>query len=873
MTELVTITIDDVEYQVPKGMLLTDAAKLAADIDIPVFCSHPKLDPIGACRMCLVEMEGRGGQWTITTACTLRVADGMKFRYDSPAAREAREDTLEFILINHPLDCPICDKGGECPLQDQTLAHGPGQSVFLEIKTQKEKRYPVSDLILLDQERCIICWRCIRYLEEWEDKPQLGLFHRGGETVIDIFPGQSVDAKTSGNIIDLCPVGALTNRISRFRYRPWELKRTNSICVHCSQGCNVRLDARIHQLRRIVARENMAVNDEWICDKGRFFHAFVDHPDRLTVPLIRDNRGEELREANWDEALTVVAERLSVLAERHGADALGAIGSAKLGNEAAYLLQKLMRNLIGTNNVDHRGGAAVLADPRGLASIRDLEKADVFLFVGVDPAEEQPVLDTFIRRTLRRRGAKLVVLHPRMIEDTRYPGAYVSYQPGQEAAALDGLSWTLLRDRAIRERVRRLGGFDEYADWLGEQESSRALDAAANLLAQAQRAVILYGPSLVSGSNAEANRNALRNLALVVGCAERTYYLAPEANSVGARDMGLLPNRLPGHIDITDSGARDRLQRLWGGRLPVDVGLTYDEMLRAASSGRLKGLYLVASDPASEGPAGRAALEGSEFVVVQDLFLTESAKLADVVLPAVSWAETDGTFTNLERRVQRAPKALGHPHSKAAADWSILTHLAQQWPGLEEAPATGRKGKRGRGKSTALPKPWTYASPQAVLEEITKAVPMYEALTWAAVGDQGKQWPADSLPGPRRRLVVPSTAQAVVSSADHPYALVTGRLLYDGGTLFQTHEASRAIAVAAAARFNPQDAEREGLRDGQDVLIASPSGQLSLPVQVDESVQPGTVWIPYSLPGAPVQTLLDSSGDASGTRVRLIGPV
>ncbi len=878
MPDLVTITIDDVEYQVPNGMLLTDAAKLA-DIDIPVFCSHPKLDPLGACRMCLVEQDVRG-RWTIVTACTIRVAEGMKFRYASEAAVQAREDTLEFILINHPLDCPICDKGGECPLQDQTLKHGPGASEFQEIKTHKEKRYPISDLVMLDQERCIVCWRCIRYLEEWEDKPQLGLFHRGGETVIDFFPGQPVDAKTSGNIIDLCPVGALTNRVSRFRYRPWELKRTKSICTHCSQGCNVRLDARIHQLRRVVARENMAVNDEWICDKGRFMDAFVDSPERLTRPLIRDHKGGELREAGWDEALALVAQRLAFTADVQGPAAVGAIGSAKLSNEAAYLLQKLMRGLVGSNNVDHRGGAAVLADPRGLSAIRDVEQADVIVLSGVDPAEEQPVLATLIRRAARRRGAKLVILHPRKIEDTRYPGAYVPYKPGEETALFANLSKALLKDKAVQERAARLPGYAELVDWLGGAAADSTAVEAAKLVLNAKRALVLYGPAVVSGRNASANKASLLNFALLAGCAERTYYLAPEANSVGARDMGLLPASLPGHAVVGDVPGRERLERLWGAKLPADSGMGYDEMLNAAAAGRLRALYLVGSDPASQGPAGAAALQKVDFLVVQDLFLTESAKLADVVLPAVSWAETDGTFTNLERRVQRAPKALGDPHSQAAPDWLILSELARLWPAVTgEAKADTKKSKRKAGDA---PKLWSYASAQEVLDEITRAVPMYDKLTWAALGDEGKQWPWEPpkaeagrpaggvLPTAPRRLVTPERRGAAQAGGDFPYALVAGRTLFNDGTLMRQNEVVAKVAPPAAVSINPADAGREKLAAGQLVTVSSVAGQLTLPLLLDETVQPGTLWIPYSLPGAPVETLLGTvASDGVGARVRI----
>jgi predicted molibdopterin-dependent oxidoreductase YjgC len=386
-----------------------------------------------------------------------------------------------------------------------------------------------------------------------------------------------VDAKTSGNIIDLCPVGALTNRVSRFRYRPWELKRTKSICTHCSQGCNVRLDARIHQLRRIVARENMGINDEWICDKGRFIHAFVDSPDRLVKPMVRDPQTNALREASWDEALARVVAGLSGAADTFGPNAVGAIGSAKLSNEAAYLLQRLVRSLVGTNNVDHKGGSAVLADPRGLSSIRDVEKADVIVLAGVDLAEEQPVLDLFIRRAARRQGTKLVIFHSRQIEDTRYPGAYVPYLPGQETALFNSLSRLLLRDQKAKERVAKVPGLAELSEWLNPGLASDTLNhpgiaAAVKLMTGAERGLILYGPSVVSGRNAEANRTALKNVALLAGCADRTYYLAPEANSVGVRDVGLLPDRLPGHALLGDTAARERLERLWGGKLPIDPG-------------------------------------------------------------------------------------------------------------------------------------------------------------------------------------------------------------------------------------------------------------------------------------------------------------
>ena len=507
-----------------------------------------------------------------------------------------------------------------------------------------------------------------------------------------------------------------------------------------------------------------------------------------------------------------------------------------------------------------------------MANIRDVEQADVIVLVGVDLAEEQPVMDLFVRRAVRRSGAKLIIVHPRRIEDTRYGGPYVAYKPGEELSALDGLSRALLKQTGVRERAGKLAGLQELTEYLGAGQISQEIAEAAKLLAGAQRPLILYGPAVVSGPGAAANRAALMNAALLAGCADRTFYIAPEANSVGVRDVGLLPGSLPGHGALSDASGRDRMQRLWGGNLPAEAGLSYDQMLAAAADGRLKALYLVASDPAGDSPAGAAAVANVDFLVVQDLFLTASAQQADVVLPAVSWAETDGTFTNLERRVQRAPKALADPHSKAAADWSIFLHLARAWP-VEADEQPEKKGKsrrnvvqKGRREHAARPKPWHYASVQDVLTEIGQAAPAYAAADWASLGEHGKQLTADGLPAAARRLTVPARpARPRVDG--FPFALVTGRLLFGDSTLMTK---TRPASPVATVGVNPGDAAAAKVEDGEAVLVASPAGQLELTVQIDLAVQAGTLWIPASQAGAPVETLLSAAGDGVGTPVRLI---
>ena len=864
----VTLTIDDKKVTVPAGTLLVHAAAKVG-IEIPIFCSHPKLDPLGACRMCIVEVMGPRGP-ILQTACTTPVAEGMVVRTNTPVVVETRKSVLEFILTNHPLDCPICDKGGECPLQNNTLHYGPAVSHFEERKTRKEKRYPISPLIMLDQERCILCWRCTRYLEEWADDPQLGLFERGGQTVIDIFPGRPVTSKTSGNIIELCPVGALTNRVARFRFRPWEVKGVASVCPHCAVGCNIRLDVRTNQLRRIVARENPAVNDEWLCDKGRFAHGFVDHAERLTQPLVRQDG--ELRPATWDEALDAVATGLSRLVAERGPQSVGGVGSAKITNEAAYLFQKFLRAVVGTNNVDHRLGSAVPAPPVGFPSIAQWQEADVVFLFGSDLSEEAPILELFLKRAVRRKGAKLIIAHPRRIELTRYGGPHLAYQPGAEVALLNGLVHLILKEGWAAEPATRVAGFGDLAAWVAEATPQKTaaltgvdeatLRQAAQMWAQAQRGLLLYGPGAVRGPESAARLAALTNLALVAGQVDKPGaglgYVGTEANAQGARDVGLLPDMLPGYQPVADAGARERLGRLWGAELPAEPGLGYEAMLKAASAGGLSGLYVLGADPARDRPSARAALERLSFLVVQDLFMTETARLAHVVLPAASFAETDGTFTNVERRVQRLGQAL-RPLGHSLPDWLILTNLANRWPTAE---AKAKKGKEKKQRPS-----WHYANPAAILTEMAKAMPIYAGISWDGLGAEGRLWAADVLPRAPRRFQR-AEVRTPPADGDHPFTLAVGSLLYDAGNLLiHAHEQFKEVIPGPHVLVSPADAARLGVADGEEVTLISHAGSARVQARVSDAVRPGVLWMAESLEGAPAEALLDDTGAA--VKVRL----
>ncbi len=831
MADSVNVTIDDVKIQVPAGTLVIDAAR-AAGIDIPVFCSHPKLDPLGACRMCLVEFPGPRGS-RLDTACTVRVNEGMVVQTNTQQVRAVREAVLGFLLLNHPLDCPICDKGGECPLQDQTYDYGPGVSKFVEPKRRKKKNYAISDLIVLDQERCILCWRCIRYLEEWEDKPQLGLFERGDQTVIDVFPDQPVDAKTSGSIIDLCPVGALTNRVARFHYRPWEVKKTPSICTFCAVGCNLRLDERVHEMRRVVARENLAVNDEWICDKGRFLYQHIDHPERLRTPLIRENG--ELRSATWDEALRRVVDRLGRIAEEQGPQSVGGIAAAHISNEAAYLFQKFMRVLVGANNVDYPDGAGVRAHPTGLSAIADIAKSDVVVLVGVDPSEHTPVLDLHIKRAVLRKGQKLVIINPRRIELARYVqdartkgGAYLPVYPGQEASLLNDLANALQAAKAESQPPARGQGGRAVSQ---PQAPARrafppALAGAATALADAKSPLFIYGPDVARGEAGRQTVAALSNLASVLGHGDKLAYIGAEANSQGARDMGLLSNSLPGHQPVGEAAVRERLGKLWGLQPPAEAGRTYAEML----AGAVRGLYVMGANPAAL-PAQAEALRQLDFLVVQDLFLTETAQLAEVVLPACSFAEADGTYTNLERRVQRGPEAI-RAQGESRADWAIVAALGEQWLAAQAPEAAAetaktpdwKRKKATRSKAGPAAKPWRYTSVQAVDDEISKAIPAYSDIRWETLGELGVQWPASALARAARRPE-PLDITPLPERPAGALWLVSSPLLWGDDALMQHAAAEvRAQMPAPFVALNPADIVTLGLTAGATVTVSSAAG-------------------------------------------------
>jgi NADH-quinone oxidoreductase subunit G len=713
-TELVNLTIEDRPVSVPRGTVVWEAARRLG-IEIPIYCYHPKMDPLGACRMCFVEVEKMP---KLQTACTTVVSEGMVVATDSPAVQKARRGTLEFLLINHPLDCPICDKGGECTLQDFTLRHGPGASRFDVAKRHYPKPIPVSEHILLDRERCIACQRCVRFCQDVAQEPGLIMKQRGFQTEVGTDPEAPFDSIFSGNVVEMCPVGALTARSYRFVARPWELKRTPSVCANCSVGCNVLVDVRVDKALRQYSRTNDAIDDGWLCDRGRWDLAAVNAPDRLRTPLVRQDGA--LRPATWEAALALVARRLSEIARRDGPNAIGGIGSTHTTNEEAYLFQKLLRSVIGTNSVDHRHGRFPLTAPGALpwvwtGSIAGLDRAKVIVLLGADHYHRQPVLDLRLRKAIRA-GAKVYVLSPEPGRLDRLAAARVGYMAGQTGTVARALV-ALLRAEGLAHGdyadAAALGASGDAAALAAEAGADlEQLRAVVRAFADAPAATILYDERATLEPGGATLASDVLELALLAEQFGRPGAgagpLLEDANSLGARDMGLLPDTLPGYAAVADDTTRERLGALWGGDLTATPGLAYDAML----AGGVKALYAMGANPARH-----ADFTGLEFLVVQDLTLTETAQQADVVLPAVSYAEKDGSFTNTERCIQAVRRAL-LPLPGAKADWEILRDVAR-----------------------ALGAAWDYRSSAAVLAEIGQAVPIYAGVSRAALGDSGLRWP------------------------------------------------------------------------------------------------------------------------------------
>jgi NADH-quinone oxidoreductase subunit G len=780
----VTLVVDGREVTAPEGMILVDAAKLG-DVEIPVFCYEPKLgEPVGACRMCLVEIEGMP---KLQTACSTPVRDGMVVYSQTDRVKEAQNAVVEFLLVNHPLDCPVCDKGGECPLQDIAMGWGPGKSRFTDPKRHFQKPLELSPLVAIDRERCILCYRCVRFSQEVAEDEQLQLLERGDKTFVGTFDERPYIAPFHGNIIELCPVGALTSYTYRFRARPWDIEQAGSVCTLCPSQCNVGFTVRDERVLRVNARDNAEVDDGWLCDKGRFAFQMFNSTDRITRPMVRAGDGS-LSPISWDEAVTMVANAL-----RLAGDGTAALVGGGTSNEEGWLVQRILR-AGGSSNVDcspNRVDPALLGElsrPDHGSRMSDLDHADAILVVGVDPLHEMPILDLRIRKAVRRSRARLMVASERPTALDGGAEEAVRYAPGEVAAFLSALAGAL-------------GA--EGSDTGGPFEEEAA--AIAKALRDAPDQTIVWGERLWRSPGAvEALHACMHSLDMHKRIGPGLLEVPEESNTRGLREAGCLPRAGPG-LEPTDTGR---------GSAEIKDGLAAHE---------LGAMLLVNADPVRTHPDSdgwRKALAGS-FVVSIASFDDDSTRLADIVIPAETHAEKEGTVTHPDGRLQRLRRNVPPPEGMLPG-WRFLDAVAAEL---------------GAGIAAD--------APADVFAALTDEVPFYGSLTYEEIGGMGLRW-GDHDPG---RSWTPAGASGEGPAAESPDATKSDGLLLGtyrdlwAADVTKRNPALRFLMPKQKLELAAKDAEGLDLSNGDEVTVSVNGHSVEATVAIRERMREGAAFL------------------------------
>ncbi|HXW91472.1 MAG TPA: molybdopterin-dependent oxidoreductase [Terriglobales bacterium] len=714
----VNLTIDGKKVTAPAGTLLIEAAKCVG-IEVPSFCYYPNLSLQGACRMCLVKIEKMP---KLQTACTTLIGEGMTVTTDSDEVRQARKGMIELLLGNHPLDCPVCDAGGECELQDMTFSYGAAESRYLDVKNHRDEQQ-WSPVVYFDRPRCILCYRCVRVCGEAMDVWALGVEQRGVRSTIVPNQQDHLECEECGMCIDICPVGALTSGAYRYKTRPWEMKHVGTTCTHCGDGCKTTLGVRRSltgsEIVRGDNRDKSGINGDFLCIKGRYAFDFAHHEGRLRQPLVR--RNGRLTPCTWEEAFQLTGERFRQIREREGGDAIAVIGSTRTTNEENYLLQKFARTVLGTNHIDHHRTAdfpalvaALAGQGERTASMREVFETPAMLLIGNDPTHQHPLLAWQIRNNVRLHRARLYLVNAQPIKLRRQASSFLRIPAGAEA-----------------EVAAFLAGQDSSVAAIASETSHQDWTAWRDQLRHEPKLVLMFGSEIRGDAVASLVKFAADLPQAKLIC------LGDYANSRGAADMGLYPDLLPGYHPVTEVG---EFHRDWGG-VPEKPGLSLPQMAAHAQAGKLKALYVVGANPVEELALDPFVFSRS-FVVVEDLFLTETAAIADVVLPAANAYEKSGTFTNTCGDLQLVKKAGEVTGTKS--DFEIIVRIADAMGAqVRQLVPFGRGSRADMGQSRGAHSGeadrhsvWLEArglepkmspfDPMAILDEMQRLVPGYD---------------------------------------------------------------------------------------------------------------------------------------------------
>ncbi|BCR06914.1 NADH dehydrogenase subunit G [Desulfuromonas versatilis] len=813
---MVNLTIDGKQVTVSKTATIYEAAKQAG-VDIPVLCYAKKLLPYGACRVCLVEVEQMKGR--LIPSCTTPVTEGMVVKTTSDEIRKVRKTVLEFLLVNHVVECPVCDKGGECDLQDLTYEYEVVSNRFEGVKFDLPTD-EVNPLIERNMNRCVLCGKCARVCDEIVGYGSYSFINRGFETKIATAFDRGLNCEFCGQCVSMCPVGAILPRPFKFKARPWQLKEVDSVCGYCGNGCTVTLGVMDNKVQTIRFNDKTGVNDGNLCVRGRFGYSYVNSDERLKKPLVR--KDGQLVEVSWQEAAEAVVEGFKKAKAEKG---LGIISGARLTNEEFFLLKNLAKGF-GTANLDHSGGECykgltegfmeTLGVSASLGTFPQVEQCDAILSIRSDFYETHPVFGMVVNQAVKRNDAHLTVLSDKKGKFTKLPHAKTLLaKPGTEVTVLNAMAQVLLAEGlAVTEGIEGVEALKTSLATCTPEKAeaitgvgAESIKAAARQLGAAKKAAILLAYGLPYTAQSKELAVAAANLALLTGVAGRSgsglYLCGEKANSQGAVDLGILPQK---------------------------GGLGVQEMLKQAAGENLSALYVVGEDPLTSYPNRsmvEAALSKVSFLVVQDLFLSPTAQQADVVLPAASFAEKDGTFTNAERRIQRVRPGIAPP-GEAKTDFAIFEMLA------------ARLGNQV-----------SYTGPAAVFSDIVNNSPNYKGIEFSQIGPQGVVWGGEEFAPAHKRVVPVAAAQGLAAA----YQLVTGSALYHSGTVSTRAQGPNAVVAEPYLELGREDAAALKVQEGDTLNVKGNGVELKLKAKIGTRLPKGVVFAPYHFASAGLNRL------------------
>lgn len=864
---IIELTVDGEKVTAPEGTSVYDVI-IQMGKTLPSMCYHYTFSPFGSCGICLVEVEGKKAP---VRSCTAPIAANMVVRTEGSALWDARKKAIEKHLSVHPLDCPVCDADGRCELQDMSYHFGINMLTNVKQKgIPEDTRSPVLDF---NMNRCILCGQCINICKEVQMVDALQFFKKDGHTHVVAKGDTALYCEFCGDCLEVCPVGAITNKFSKYIYKPWQLKTTTTTCAACGDGCTLFIDTKENQVVRV--RSRLTWKSKWgehadtvnghggICGRGRFGFHYINSKERLAQPLVR--KDGVLLPTSWFVASSYVARRLSEIKAQYGGNAIAGLMTARCTNEELYLFQKFMRTALGTSHIDSsvRYGhinfilamKKALGVGRGMAKFADLTLADVILVIGSNMTETNPVAALRVKEALRNYGAKVIVVDPSRTNLAKLATHHLAIKPGSERAFLQGLIKVLVEQGLVDDEF--VGKHPETIDRIRDTVAAISLDAvqsvtgieparlqeAADLFAKAEKGMIVCGEGVLRRAKGYENVKLLIDLAMLTGKLERPgcgiTAMIDENNEQGAVEMGVVPEFLPGQFFYSDPAARQKFAQAWGDHLPSQPGDTLLGILERARRGEIKALYLVGENPVGTLPSAMKVREAIEqvsasggFVICQDLFLTETGQLADVVLPACSFSEKEGSFTNFEGTVNPVRAAIDCV-GESKADWEIFTELAQ-----------------------AMGHPLAYESAEEIRREISDLLPQFK--------DNGRPEPrvAHYLSGEfMADLAQRYTFQIKNPLSDYPFMLILGQILYHSGKLTTRSEGLMKIFNKRLLQMCPADGERLGIADGEMVRVRSPLGVVEVGVELNPMLSEGLCFFPEHFNEPAVKDLIPCESD------------